>query len=168
MTASNYTIGFTRDEIQLESFDHAYQLTASMLSQANKSIEILCWDLTPRIYHHADIAENIKQAVLQYKVTVRILINNVDTLVKHDHLLLHLYRKLTTYIEIRKINEIYKNINRSFLAVDNAAYLLRDNAERFEGSANYNDPGKTRELLTSFNEIWEHSQPDSNLRGLHL
>ena len=168
MTASNYTLGFTRDEIELESFDQVHDITASMLEQADRNIEILCWDLTPRIYHHADIVELVKQAAIQYKANVRILINDIDTLIKNDHMFLHLHRKLTSFIEIRKIAETYKNTYKSFITVDGKGYLLRDNAERFEGHANYNDPGKTRDLLSTFDEIWEHSQVDINLRNLHI
>lgn len=168
MPASNYTLGFTKEEFETNSFEHIHELACSMIEQADKSIEILCHDLTPRIYNHADIVEHIKQAIIQHKVKVRILIQNVDSIIHHDHLILNLHRKLTSYVEIRKTSESYKKAYRSILIADQRGFIKRENAERVEGICNYNDPNICRDLVSEFNEVWEHSSIDPNLRGMRL
>ena len=168
MPASNYTLGFTREEFETVSFEQLHSLTCSMLEQACKSVEILCYDLTPRIYNHADIVEKMKQAIIHHKVQVRILVEHVDTVVSQDHLILGLYHKLTSFIELRKTADTYKTGFRSYLVVDGHGFIKRENAARMEGACNYNDPNVCRDLLSEFNEIWEHSHSDPNLRGMRL
>jgi len=168
MTASNYTLGFTQEEFEPDSFEHIHKIVCSMVEQASKSIEVLCYDLTPRIYNHADFSEQLKQTIIQSKVKVRILIHNVDTFIHHDHMVLSLHRKLSSYIEIKKTAESYKNTARSFIIVDQRGFVKRENSERVEGQCNFNAPNICRDLLSEFNDTWEHSLVDPNIRGMRI
>jgi hypothetical protein len=54
------------------------------------------------------------------------------------------------------------------MIVDEVGLIRRAHNDRFEGAAEFNNPGESRLLIKTFNELWERSQPEPELRRLHL
>ena len=54
------------------------------------------------------------------------------------------------------------------MIVDDVGIIRRAHNDRFEGLAEFNNPGEARLLLKRFNDAWERSQPEPELRRLHL
>jgi hypothetical protein len=54
------------------------------------------------------------------------------------------------------------------LICDDAGYFYRPLASRYEGAANFNNPGEVAKLEKYFMELWERSEPDSEMRELHV
>jgi hypothetical protein len=88
--------------------------------------------------------------------------------VRRGHRLIDLAQRLSSKIEIRKPIAEYADINRTFFVADEAGYVSRPLAERYEGVANFSDRLSARNLVNTFNEVWERSQQDPQLRRLHL
>ena len=63
---------------------------------------------------------------------------------------------------------MFSNYNEFMLIADKTAYIYRENGETFDGMANFYDLKKAGVLLKRFDEMWEHSTQDSNLRKMHL
>jgi hypothetical protein len=51
---------------------------------------------------------------------------------------------------------------------DETGLVFRKQAHRYEGIVNFNDRGRCRQVLSDFNDSWEKSAPDPELRRLHL
>ena len=67
-------------------------------------------------------------------------------------------------------NKIYctKVAGRPGMVYNDAGYFYRPLASRYEGTANFNNPGQTAVLKKYFMEVWEQSQADEEMRRLQL
>ena len=54
------------------------------------------------------------------------------------------------------------------MVFDERGVIKRRYADRYEGRADFNNPKQARELLSFFDEVWNISEPDPNLRRLHI
>lgn len=81
---------------------------------------------------------------------------------------MELSRRFNTIIRIHRPSQEYRHFHESFLLADACGYLHRKNPNRYEGVANFNDPGKVAKWRKYFMEVWEHSEPDMEIKRLYL
>lgn len=167
--ASSCRLGETRDLYQLEYAEENHRALAYLLSQCRHSIEIFSHSLDHRIFDHQDVLDAIKDlAVNQSRASIRILVRDPQPMVNDGHRILELMRRLSSYIEIRKTHANYAETRRMFVLADEQGYLYKESDERYEGVACFYDPMQAREWHRYFSEVWEHSDPVSDFRRLHI
>lgn len=156
-------------EIILSSSSEHHEQTLKLIQSATRYIYIHCHDLTPRIFNHPDIASALSQFIIANSAnrTVKIAVNDVPSIISCDHKILDTYRRLTSNFSIQKISKQHASHTESYILVDDKLVLTRTDYTLFDGSLRYN-PKQAKELLNLFNEIWSHSQPDSNLNRLYI
>ncbi len=155
--------------IPLERSAEHYARVLDMLRSTRRSVHIFSRRLDGKLYDTREFAETVARlASRQPRVRFRILLQEVDPLIKYGHRLIELARRLTTAIEIRAVHPDYRHYNEAFMVFDERRIIHRTLADRYEGIANDNDPDLARKLLDFFTEVWEVSQVDPNLRRLHL
>lgn len=165
----NYKLGYDNSQIHLESSADNYETTLAMLNQTRRTVHILSRRLDGRIYDKSEFIRIIgRLATRQPRVQIRILLKEVEPLIKYGHRIIELSRKLSSSIHLRKVHEDYHEYNQAFMVFDERGLIKRQLADRYEGIANFNDPNMARMLISYFDEVWEVSQPDPNLRRLHL
>ncbi|VAW96078.1 hypothetical protein MNBD_GAMMA23-546 [hydrothermal vent metagenome] len=159
----------TNTETILSSATEHHQHTLALIQSATRNIFIHCHDLTPRIYSHPDIASALTQFVIANSAQryVRIAVSDTNTVVSCDHKILDTCRRLSSNITTHKISKEHEKHTESFILVDNNIFILRRDYSSFDGSLIKN-PKQAKELLNLFNEIWSHSQTDSNLNRLYI
>lgn len=136
---------------------------------ARRSISILTVDLEPAVYDTEDFIETVKQLALSSRFAqIRILVQDPTRAVKEGHRLVELARRLSSFIEIRKPHEDYRTTAEAFLIADESGLLYRTVATRYEGIADVADAAQARDKLKLFNQIWQRSEPEQELRGLKL
>ncbi|MBI3561488.1 MAG: hypothetical protein HY080_07215 [Gammaproteobacteria bacterium] len=166
---AKYTLGVHAEELLLDSMEANRLASLALIQQANNSLEIFSRDLEPRLYDNSDFVSAVRAMALRnQRIRVRILVNEPDHAIKHDHRLIHIARHLSSYIEIRKTHEDFAMNPSAFVVVDARGVLYRSLARRYEGSVNFNDPLKSGELLQFFNEAWNHSRQYTEFRRLYI
>ena len=110
----------------------------------------------------------VQQLAVSHHGRIRILVKDSSYAVKYGHRLIPLSQRLTSFIEIRKVAEDYKDYNEAFLIADEVGYVHRRHADRFEGVARFKAAMEARELLTFFNEVWRNSAPDPDMQRTYL
>ena len=88
--------------------------------------------------------------------------------IKGGHRLLEVIRRLTSSIEVRRPIAEYRERTDEFLLVDQSGYVYREQAVIPKAVASYRDPLKACRLQEDFLEMWEHSEPDPEIRRLYL
>ena len=157
------------NDISLGSRDEVKIINIAMAQQTSRTIDIISRHLDPAIFDTPDFIDAIKKLSISSKFTkIRILIKDSDPMTKNGHRLIDLIQQLTSSIEVRKISEEYKSYGEAFTLFDSKAVIYLRHSDRYEGLANFNRPRLVTELSNFFNEVWEHSAPDANLRRLHL
>lgn len=166
---SEYKLGKDSDDVLMDSTEDNFEAALSLVKQAENTLDIFTWDLEPRVYNNSQFSEAVKNLCLKNKnVRVRILVIDPDYVIKHGHSLINLSRRLTSYIEIRKVHEDYASILTTYLIVDHRGVLHKKIATRYEGAVNYNLPMHATDLLKTFNEIWEKSKTYIDFKHLGI
>ncbi|MBB2496325.1 DUF7931 domain-containing protein [Aquipseudomonas ullengensis] len=156
----------------LERFAHPQQIQAhalALLQQARHSLCLYTPDLEPWLYSHSSVQDACSRFLLASpKNHLRILLRDVSRPVKQGHRLLNLARRLTSNLHIRKINPDLPSEEAAYLLADSHGLLLRPQVEQYAGYALYNDPGRVRLRQAQFDQAWDTSVLDPDLRSFLL
>ena len=165
-----FRLGKSPDEVStIETREEAHNIILELTKQSSRKLNIISKNLDPLIYNQPDFLEALKTLALNgRRAQIRILVSDVESILKIDHKLLYLSSKLSSFIELRKISSEYNNFNKAMLIADEIGYLYHENANRYEGKINFNSLRECKNFLEIFKEIWEAALIDRNLRRLHI
>lgn len=142
---------------------------ALLASQAHRQIELFSPDLEPVLYDQTAFIEALTQLTVgSPRARIRVLAKDFDRTIKQGHRLVELGRRLGSYVGLRKVHSDYQACNETFLLVDDYGLLHRRHSPRYEGVFSCKAPLEVRRLRAYFDEIWDRSEPDADLRRLHL
>lgn len=167
--SKQYKFKHNTNDINLSSRDEVKVINIAMTQHTTRKIDIMSRYFDAAIYDNTDFIEAVRKLSIASKFTrIRILVKDSDPMVKNGHRIIELIHQLTSSIEVRQISEEYKAGNEAFSLYDEKAIIYLKHADRYEGVANFDRPRLAKELTSYFNEVWERSVPDQNLRRLHL
>lgn len=165
----NHRLGETNELLSLETADDHRTVAVAMAQQAVRSLHIFTYDLDHAVFDNTELEEAVAYLARngQY-ARIQILLQDSSKAIRHGHRLVTLAQRLSSKIEIRKPIAEYADTKRSFFVADGTGYISRQVTDRYEAVANFSDRLAARDLVYFFNEVWERSQQDSQLRRLHL
>lgn len=153
----------------ISSKDEMREAAIRVTAKANRSVSIFTHDLEPGIYDNIDYLEVIKKLILSKAYArVRVLIANPSRAIKNGNRLVHLGRRLNSYIEFRHVAPEYGGKSEAYCIADDVAVVYRLQAARWEGMADTFEPPVARLYLGTFDEIWHASENTAELRRLSL
>lgn len=140
-----------------------------LVTQARRSLSLCSPDLEPWLYNHSDFQQACTDFLLSHpRNRLRILIADPSRLLQQGHLLLTLARRLTSGMQIRTLHPEYPTATQAFLLADEHNLLVRSDPGGFAGYALYQNPARGRALLREFDNAWDYSLSDPNLRSFLL
>jgi len=160
-------LGGGKGAVNVQTSAEQHRAAVALVRQARRSVEIFSRDLDRKLYDQRDFLEALQVLAVNHG-QIRILVKDSSTAVKNGHRLIPLSQRLTSFIQIRKAPEDYRDYNEAFLIADSTGCSLRRHAERFEGSVHFNAVKTCHDLLTFFNQVWSNSAPDPDLQRLYL
>jgi hypothetical protein len=146
-------------------------LSAQMVSQARRSVDIVSRFLEPAVYDTQNFVEAMQRLVVsgRGRAKVRILVLDPAALVSYgNHRVVDLCMKVSSYMEIRRPGPDHQDFNEAMLIVDGKAMIHRKLSDRYEGIANFHAPRRAEQLLERFEALWQQGEPDTNFRRLML
>ena len=151
----------TKEEMRLAAIEVA--------NAATRKLSIFTHDLEPGIYDDPDFLEIVKHLVLsQSYARIRVLIADPASAIKTGNNLVHLGRRLNSYIEFRHVREDLRTHAESFLLADETALVYRLRASRWEGIVDTYEPAVARMYGKMFDEIWLDSEVEIEFRQLGI
>lgn len=166
---SDYRLGEDHEELVLTTLADNIAAADALVTQARRKLRLFTRDLEPRLFDREPFYQALRQlAIAGPNVEIQVLVMDSDRVVKQGHRLINLGRRLSTYIHFRRVAEDYLDNPSSYLVVDDQGYLFRSLATQYNGVADFNNPYRALELSRHFEEIWQHSGADPNLRQLHI
>jgi hypothetical protein len=162
-------LGETSLEFEVESLAEASAVAHALTAQAQRTLLLHTEDLEPAIYDESaflDAVTRLSHAHSQSRIWI--LIQDARKVVQYGHRLIEITRRMSSSIQLRRPTEQYRNYHESFLLADGCGYLHRPIAARYEGTANFHDPGKVADFEKYFMEVWERSEPDEEIKRLYL
>ena len=161
--------GESDELITLESSDDSRSIAVKMINNCRRSLDIITRDLDPCIYNTGEMTDAVKKLALRSRYSrIRILIKQPKSVITHGHRFVDLSQRLSSFFEIRAIDEAHKNYNSSMLIVDDYGYILRPHADRFAGTACFNDRGTVSGLTKEFDALWEQAHEIPDFRALAI
>jgi hypothetical protein len=140
-----------------------------MAAQARRELCLFTRDLDKAVYDQAGFLDGVKALALRSGMSrVRILLQDHGPVLAQGHRLIELARRLSSSVEIRTPPQEWSDHAENFLLADEIAYLHHQEAGNYAATADFFAPLATQRLLRRFDEVWEASQVDSELRRLHL
>ncbi|UCJ15407.1 histone acetyltransferase HPA2 [Pseudomonas sp. MM211] len=159
-------------EQALQRFSLADQARAhalALMQQASLTLCLYSPDLEPWLYHHSSIQQACTQFLLGNRNRrLRILLRDSNRAVRDGHRLIALSRKLSSYVQIRRCHPNYPAPESAFLLADDQGLLMRPEPDQFAGYAKYQDPAHVRQLRRLFDQTWDTSITDPDLRSFLL
>lgn len=159
-------LGESADEVRITTRDECASLTVALAAQAKTEILIFSEDLEPDLYNlnaFVDAARHMLGNDTNAKVNI--LVHDISRVVQRGHKLIDLSRRVSSRVEIRKLDQPY---HHAFMVVDGVGIVDRRRAERFETVASFNDPSEARNLQRFFKSVWEKSSMSLEARALHV
>lgn len=149
--------------------DEARAHALALISQARRSLCIYSHDLEPWLYHRAAIQRACTDFLLASPNNrLRILLADPTRAVREGHRLLNLARRLSSNCHIRKLHPDYPIQAETFLLADRHGLLLQPKPELQSGIVFYNDAGRVRLRQAQFDQAWDVSLIDPDLRSFLL
>ena len=159
----------TRGKLSFDTREYNRAAALSMTQQTQHTLRITSRDLDATIYDNDEFIQAAKDMALRSRrAKLYILINTADPAVKNGHRLIDLCRRLTSFIEIRVQGKRFFDYNEATLIADESGYIRRRLAERYETEADFFSPRTAREMIKEFDNMWEESVEDPNLRRLSI
>jgi hypothetical protein len=141
----------------------------ALMQQARHSLCLFTPDLEAWLYHHQSIQQACQELLLaRPQNSMRILLRDSSPAVRQGHRLLALARRLPSSLQIRRLNPDYPAETSAYLLADDRGLLLRKDPTHLAGYALYNDPGRVRQCRQQFDQAWNTSVADPELRSFLL
>jgi hypothetical protein len=162
-------LGESSGKLHLSGVTECREAALCLSRQATRSIYIFSYDLDSQIYNQGEFIEAVKNLAIRSEHSrIKILLQNNDKVQREGHRLIQLWRRLTSKIELRRPSPDYIDHTENFLLVDETGYLHRKLYTNYEAAVDFNSRFETNRFVMFFNEVWEQSEPDSELRNLHI
>jgi len=162
-------LGSNNEEFETGSRSEVCDVTDRLASQAQRRLLLHTEDLAPEVYGRLPFLDAVRAFASRHRQSrFLVLVQDSRRVVHHGHRLIELSRQLSSSIEFRRPAPEYRHFHETFLLADATGYLHRPIASRYEGTANFSDPGKTVEWEKYFMSVWERSEPDLELKRLYL
>ena len=114
----------------ISSQEEARRAVIDVAGVATRRISIYTHDLDPGIYDDPDFLEIVKHLVLsQTYARIRVLIADPTRAIKNGNALVHLGRRLNTYIEFRHVRKDLRTHAESFCIADETALVYRESRD---------------------------------------
>ncbi|MBI3344124.1 MAG: hypothetical protein HY028_04595 [Gammaproteobacteria bacterium] len=162
-----FMLGRDADPIEVSTSADQRNAALSSINQSKRALTIYSRDLDHAVYDNPELVEAVRQLAIRSRVSeIKILVQNSERIVQQGHRLIELSRRLESLIKIRKVTEEYHHYNGSFLVVDRRGVIHNKTGESYRAIVNFNAPSEAALLLNFFDEVWERSEPDPELRAL--
>jgi hypothetical protein len=162
-------LGETSLEFEVGRLTEARAVAHALAAQAQRTLFLHTEDLEPAIYNDSAFLDAVSRLARTLGPSrIWVLIHDARKVVQHGHRLIEIARRLSSTIQLRRPAPQYRNYHESFLLVDGCGYLHRRIGARYEGTANFHDPGKVADLEKYFMEVWERSEPDEEIKRLYI
>jgi len=101
-------------------------------------------------------------------VRIRVLIANPSRVVRNGNPFVQLARRLSACIEFRNVNAEFRDHREAFFIADEAAIIYRVDSSKWEGIADTHEPAVARRYLGLFDEVWNASRVETEVRELRV
>ncbi len=157
-------------EQEFSTFTDCRDALLNLLRSARHQLWIYSRDLDPLLLGDPAALEEIRRVGLSGRgADIRIIVHDPAAAGHERSGLLPLAQRMSSTVQIRRPTEdVDLQYPSAFVLADAGGYLFRPLGSRYDGNMNPHAPGRQRQLLDYFREVWERSAVAEELRQLRL
>ena len=143
--------------------------TVDLFRSSRRSIQIYSSSLDKRILSNRDIEQAVIKLLRSNRnAKIQCLIFDEKELQGHDHRIVNLAQRFTSFIEIKVIPDEYKGTISGYYLSDKKEMVYRTNREKFDARIFKLPQQEVIDKTKHFDALWQQSRPASFLRALHI
>lgn len=155
--------------LRIEGLTELRTAAVELAAAAQREIILLSTDLQAQLYDQQPFLDAIRRlATSTSRARIRVLVRDVERVVKQGHRLVELASRLSSFIEIRRMAENDADGEHCFLLIDRRMLLRQQTATSRFAELDREAALSGRQLGQEFDACWELAAPDLNLRRLWL
>ena len=141
-----------------------------VIGGARRELAVMTRDLDAELFEHDDVLEALKRlAVSTPNVRIRFLVLEPTRASGEAHRLIALAQRLTSVFAFRApVEEIDRHYPGAFITNDRGGWYERALASRYDGEGASRARARSAQLLARFDEVWERSEPATDMRRLEI
>jgi len=160
--------GNTDNDLYLLSIEDIRQTIIDLSENALKSIKIYTPDLEHELYDNEALRKNIlKLSRGNRHAQVQLLVADSTQARNQGHRLLHLSQQITSVMKIKLVPEEYKDINISFILVDQSSFVYRTTNSK-QPALYSSCKNRIHKLQDFFTSVWEYAEQDPGTQSFHI
>jgi predicted GNAT family N-acyltransferase len=159
-----------RAEREFDSFTECREAVLEVLQGARHKLWIYSRDLDPTLLAGPAVLDEFRRVGLAGRgAELRILLHDPAAAHRARSPLVGLAQRMSSTVQIRQaVEDVDLQYASAFVLNDAGGYLFRPLASRFEGSVSPHGPGRHRQLLDYFRQVWERAIEADELRPMRL
>ena len=158
-----------RRRIAVESAADFARHAEDIARGADRAVRLFSNHLDRALYDQEAFCEGILRLATRHpNAEVMILVRENAELVARHHRLVELFLRLTSRIQLRKLDPERETLHTEFLVGDEESVLYNQRADGYQGYYYRYAPLEARRLSQEFDSLWEASAPDPSIRRLHI
>lgn len=164
-------LGENNVEIRIDTAAENRDAVISLAEQARFSLNLFTPELDPRVFDNAKFERCVFNLARNHQsAEIRILTHDSSIAVKQGHCLIRLAQRLTSSVHIHNPAREHRDALSTFIVVDGVGMLHRpqSTSRDYIAVVNYMSAQDAGELDDLFNDMWERSTPDSQIRRLYI
>ncbi|MDF1689977.1 MAG: GNAT family acetyltransferase [Cycloclasticus sp.] len=159
----------TKTTFNLTSFEEDILALVSLINQTHVEINIYSHTLNRLIFDTEAVVTACEKFCLKnHRTKINILVNETRPITRISHRLLGLSHRFPSSVFFKKTHADISHREDDFICFDKSGYLQIPNYQHYIGICNFSDADRTAQFLSYFNDAWERSAVDIELRSMPL
>lgn len=164
-----YQLGQTAERLAVTTEAEARDGITALAAQARASLYIQSALLAPAIYATTAFTTAIADLARAHRWSqVRLLVSDADALINRGHRLITLAQRLSSYIEIRKLDPERPHDGSHCVIADDTGYAWFESNEQYRGFVDFADRAVSKRLSEQFMRDWENGLRLLDFKRLHI
>ena len=153
----------------LSSSEDIIRAASQTIVGAARAVAIFSQELPTAIYENPEVLDGIVAlAGATRHATVRVIVLRPRIATANSPRFIDLCRRLQSTLEIRALREDAGHHEETFVVADERDVIYQPTISRWEATYAKDAPHLARRYLNSFDNLWEHSEPNIEFRRLSL
>ncbi|WP_193164326.1 DUF7931 domain-containing protein [Microbulbifer hainanensis] len=154
---------------QLAEIEQFRSALVQLLQGASRDVCVFSAQLAHPLYHDPAVNDALSAFVRSSRFArVRLLVRDTDPMLQRFHRTAALIQRLSSRIELRRIQATVDTPDWEFVTADGKQALVCDDRDSWQGIYEADNPVRARKLAEVFELDWPLAAPEPNLRQLTL
>ncbi|WP_237065064.1 hypothetical protein [Microbulbifer guangxiensis] len=166
-TGKDWDASEPRERFPLADVEAFQQALIDLCQRAKREVSIFSNHLERSLFHEEAVVEALSAFARRSRYArIRILIRDSDPISQRHHRLLPLIQRLTSRIELKKLQPTVDTPDTEFVVGDGCISLLKEDRDQWLGVYCPADRVRAQKLLALFEQDWPLAVQEPGLRRL--